>query len=203
MKGLKILALVLGSVWFFPVSCTTGLFAGTWLVALNDARDTRDGEAVHSLFSIVYEPRADGAPFSVISLRDQQRNLDRMVESDTELAGAPLADLYKAYGIGTFLMAVPAGRRDIGDSNFSYRVLEGKGDEQLVEVVEAYHDGDNTIWSRYRATRDGFTPLTSRMFYFGYSFAALPYAFGLGFVLYGIGRMMRRRIRGVKAKSAG
>lgn len=199
MRWLKILAVVLGSVWFFPVSCTTSLFAGTWLVALYDARDARDGDMVHPLFSIVFEPGDDGAPFGVISLRDQQRMQQRVDEIRADDSGITPMELL---GIDSYLMSVPAGRGDIGQSNYSYRVLEQTQDAQLIEVVEAYHDGDNTIWSRYQATATGFTPLTSRMFYFGYSFPAIPFAFGVGVLLYGIGRLLRRKLGKAPGQSA-
>jgi hypothetical protein len=79
------------------------------------------------------------------------------------------------------------------DSRFEYRVLEDSGSEQLIELVEAYDDGDNTIWSRYRATRNTIAPVSSRMFYFGYMFSAMVYAFIGALVLHGIGRLLRRR----------
>jgi hypothetical protein len=42
-RGLKLLAAILGSVWFFPVSCTTGTFVGNQIVAAADARDAEQG----------------------------------------------------------------------------------------------------------------------------------------------------------------
>ena len=72
----------------------------------------------------------------------------------------------------------------------------------MIEVEDK--DDDRTVWSRYRATSTEVTPLASRMFYFGYMFGALPYAFGAALLLYGIGRFLRRRLRiaGVASKAS-
>ena len=192
MSGMKLLALILGSVWFFPVSCMSSGVVGTWLVSHYDARDAREGDTLHNTFSFVTDS-GDGT-FAATRLVEARRSLEQFREIAPELKGASEAELWKAAGFD-FLMPRPAGRRDIHDSNYTYRVLEQDRQGQLIEVVEAYHDGDNTIWSRYRATRDGITPLTSRMFYFGYAFAALPFAFGTALLFYGIGRLLRRRVQ--------
>jgi hypothetical protein len=39
LKILRFLALVLGAIWLFPVSCTTGIIAGTLTLARLDSRD--------------------------------------------------------------------------------------------------------------------------------------------------------------------
>jgi len=67
---LKVLALVLGSVWFFPVSCTSTLFAGIFVIAHLDAREVARGDQVHPGFLIVVEPGENGQPFRSVRLSD-------------------------------------------------------------------------------------------------------------------------------------
>jgi hypothetical protein len=89
-------------------------------------------------------------------------------------------------------MSKPSGRIDINDyTHLSYRVLENQGSAQVIEVED--DDDDRRIWSRYRATHTDVMPLSSRMFYFGYMFGALPFAFGIALGLYGVGRFLCRR----------
>lgn len=186
MRLLKILAIVLGSIWFFPVSCTTGAMIGTPIVAALDERHVQKGDMVHTLFKVVAEPGEQGMPFRVLGM-DQIKSY--LASSTAEAAKAPV----------TFRMSVPSGSIHSGGSKFKYRVLEDAGEQQLIELVETYDDGDNTIWSRYRATKATVSPVSSRMFYFGYMFSATFYAFVGAWVLYGVGRLLRRRLAVPKA----
>jgi hypothetical protein len=171
---LRIVALILGSVWFFPVSCTSTLVAGIFVIAKLDAREVARGDQVHPAFLIVVEPGEKGQPFRSVRLSD----LPRIRESG---------------GAYSFLMSKPSGRIDVNDcTHLSYRVLENQGTAQVIEVKDD-HD-DRTVWSRYRATHTDVMPLSSRMFYFGYMFGALPFAFGTAFGLYGVGRFLCRRL---------
>ncbi len=79
-------------------------------------------------------------------------------------------------------------------SRYSYKTLEDRGKEQIIEVVEEYKDGDNKIWSQYRATEKEVFPISSRMFYFGYMFQALPYGLVFSLCLYACGKILRRRV---------
>jgi len=168
MNWTRIAIVVLSSGWFFLASCTVGLFTGSRIVALVDARDASSGETMHSQFSVLVWSEENDSPYRVTDLSDAVRG--------KEMAG-------------TFLMPQSAGSFDTRDSDYSYTVIED------VEVVEAYKDGDNTIWSRYEATRTTVTPISSRMFYFGYAFAAMPYAIGFAFFLYLFGRVLGYRNR--------
>ena len=133
------------------------------------------------------EPGADGAPFSVLGLGELAR-----LRAVARSSGAAPVD--------SFLVSGTDARITEGQSDFRYEVLEDSGGEQLIEVVESFHDGDNTIWSRYRATREDVTPVSSRMMYFGYLFAAFPYALGAAIMLYGAGLLLRRRSAWVQAQ---
>jgi hypothetical protein len=175
MTLVKVLALVLGSAWFFPVSCASTLTAGIFVIAHLDAREVARGDQVHPGFLIVVEPGEKGQPFRSVRLSD----LPRFRESG---------------GAYSLLMSKPSGRIDINDyTHLSYRVIENQGSAQVIEVEDK--DDDRTVWSRYRATHADVMPLSSRMFYFGYMFGALPFAFGIALVLYGVGRFLRRRLR--------
>jgi hypothetical protein len=151
------------SGWFFLASCTTGIMVGIPLAAKLDARDAASGETMHSQFSAVIESTSGDAPFVAVHLRDIERS------GSTS---------------GNYLLSRSSGEFETKDSEYTFEVLEETGAGQIIEVVEAYKDGDNTIWSRYEATSSSLTPISSRMMYFGYGFAAFPYAFGFAFVLY-------------------
>ena len=180
MRWARIVVVVVGSAWFFPVSCTASLFAGTHLVAKLDARDVNKGESVHSRFSMVIESGDNGEPFQVVNLDDLAFVQEILKFSDTT-------------DVVSFLMSKPSGHLNSDGSRFSYQVIDDTASGQIIEVVETYHDGDNTTWSRYKATHSTITPISSRMFYFGYIFTAVPYAIGLALLLYVMGRFLRRR----------
>jgi len=172
MNWTRIAIVVLGSGWFFLVSCTAGLLVGTHIVSRVDARDASAGETLHSKFSVVRESREPGEPFYVMSLSDVSRF-------------AEPTDSYRMFR--------PSGELETDDSHYSYEVIETTAAGQIIEVVEAYKDGDNTIWSRYEAAGSSITPISSRMFYFGYAFVAMPYAIGVAFILYFAGRILAYR----------
>ncbi|MCL2523958.1 MAG: hypothetical protein FWF20_01125 [Betaproteobacteria bacterium] len=182
VRLLKILAIILGSSWFFPVSCTSGVVVGARIIAKLDERHVERGDAVHSPFKIAAVPGVQGLPFRVLRLDE--------IKPD---AAADAALALKKENIA-FRMPAQSGSARIGQSMFSYQVLEDNGQEQFIELVEKQDDGDNTIWSRYRATSTSISPVGSRMFYFGYMFGALPYAFFGALILYGIGRFFRKRL---------
>jgi len=171
----KVLALVLGSVWFFPVSCTSTLIAGYRVITHLDARDVARGDRVHRQFSIVVEPGDRGGPFRSVRLYELPR----------------LRETGKAYSL---LMSKLSGRIALSEYGYvSYRVLENQGSVQVIEVEEG--DDDGAVWSRYRATPTDVTPLASRLDYPGYIFGApLLIAFGAALLLYGTGRLLRRML---------
>ena len=180
MRWTNILAVIFSSVWFFPVSCTTGLFTGTSLIAEIDSRDVSKGDSVHSRFSIVSESRGSGEAFVVTSLYDLRRYQELFPSDSTDST--------------SYLMSKPGGEKSDDTSDYSYKVLEETASGQIIEVVETYHDGDNTIWSRYKANGSAVIPVSSKMFYFGYMFAAFPYALGFSFIIYGVGRYLKSRM---------
>jgi len=181
MRWLRLLALVLGSGWFIPVSCTVATIAGTPLVAKSDAREVSRRDTLHSLFKVAAEPGEAGRPFRVLGLSE----IAPYIPGGTAAGGVRSL---------SFRLSASSGTLETGSSTFAYRVLEDNGREQLIELVEDYRDGDNTIWSRYRATRSTVQPVSSRMFYFGYMFQAAAFAFFFALLLYFVGRLMRRTL---------
>jgi hypothetical protein len=176
MRVIRIILIIIGSALFIPVSCTIGVFSGTLIVASLDSRDVSDGDSVHTLFSVVAKPKNDQEGFWFLSL-DQAEQLKESAE--------PFS----------FLMSKPTGNMNDGSLIYSFQVLEDHKKEQLIEVIETYKDRDNKIWSRYRATENDIYPVSSRMFYFGYMFNAVPFAFIFSLLLYVICRILKRYIR--------
>jgi hypothetical protein len=170
MSPQKVLVCIIGSVLFFPVSFGAGIFAGTRIIAALDSRDPAKGEQLHPDFTVLVETNGAMEPV----------RLDRLPKAGSGPTGS-------------FLLSDPSGELRSGSSHYSYAVLGSSGDEQLIEVIETRGDGDRTVWSTYRAKRETVEPAGSRMFYFGYLFMALPYAFIFSLSLYGIGVFMRKR----------
>lgn len=169
----KVLALVLGSQWFFPVSCSSTLYTATHVIARLDERDVGRGDVIHPGFSVVVTPGENGEPFRQASLPD-------------------LESLRQKGETYSLLMSKPSDQVDVEHrTRIAYHVLERSESHQVIEVQET--DDDKTIWSQYRATSSEVTPLTSRMFYMGYMFSALPWALGIASLLYCIGRFLRSR----------
>jgi len=187
MRWAKILVATIGSAWFFPVSCTAGLFAGTSLTAELDSRDVSRGDSVHSRFSIVSQSQDSGEPFVVTRLNELRRYEEQFPSISTDST--------------SYLMSKLSGHKRGDTADYAYKVLEETASGQVIEVVETYHDGDNTIWSRYEANRSTVIPISSRMFYFGYMFVAFPYAIGFSFILYGVGWYLKRRMQKLKIEN--
>lgn len=180
LSPLRIVALVLGSLWFFPVSCTSGLYAGMHVASRMDERDTARGQQVHPAFSIVAEPGVDGQAFQLVRLAD--------IESFKKKGAAQSIPQ-------SFLMSEPSGTLESGGyASVSYRVLQSTAEAQEIEVIDL--DDDRTVWSRYRATATEIAPLGSRMFYVGYMYRALPFALLLALLVYAGGRLLRRGTAG-------
>ena len=177
MRGLRFLAFFLGAIWFVPISCTSALLIGTNINAKLDERTVAAGDEVHALFSVVAEPGEGDDAFRALPLKD----VPQMQESVEKL---------------TFYLSEPNGVLSKEASTITYQVVQQSKVEQVIEVSEHKHDGDNVIFSRYKATASEVTPMFSRMYHFGYMFQAMPYAFAFSIILYFVGRVLRRRFSG-------
>jgi hypothetical protein len=177
MKLIRFIIVVLGSFLYFPVSCTLGVVGGTLAIAWLDSRDVQKGDPVHSPFSVVAIPQnsQNKSDFLVLPLQKVEQ-----IKADN----APLS----------FLMPLSNSTKEADDSHYSYKVVEDRGKEQTIEVIQAYKDGDNTIWSKYRATEKGVYPLSSRMFCVGFMFQAIPIGIIFSLCLYACGKILKRRI---------
>jgi hypothetical protein len=158
---------------FIPISCTVGSIGGLPIVSWLDSRNVERGDTVHSHFSALGESKTDRNHIIVLGLHDI---------AHTEKLQEPVS----------YLMSKPNGSFIIDQSEWTYKVLEDKGDQQIIEVMERYLDGDNTIWSLYRATESNVFPLKSRMFYFGYMFSAFFIGFVFSIVIYILGILSKR-----------
>jgi hypothetical protein len=177
MKIIKFIIIILGSSLFIPVSCSISVLGGIQVVAWIDSRDVQKGDSVHSMFSVVAVPQhsKNKNDFLVLSLQQ----IERMRKVNEPLS---------------FLMPISNSNMETDHSRYSYKILEDRGKEQIIEVVEELKDGDGTIWSQYRATEKEVFPISSRMFYFGYMFQALPYGLVFSLCLYACGKILRRRV---------
>ena len=168
---MRVLALILASTWFFPVSCTLGLFGGTHAIAKLDQRHAASGDELHPTFSVAAEPGDGGKPFRVLT-RD-------------ELAKAPKGMSYR--------LSKRWDQVDLGQSRFYYKVLADEQGVQLVELQESYKGGDKDFWSRYRASATGVVPVSTRMMIPSYMAQAFVFAFVLALALYLAGKHLIRR----------
>ena len=179
---IRVLAFIIGASWFFPVSCTTGVIAGTFLMSTFDERHIEKGDPPHAMFFVVWQPGEAGEPFGY----------SRLAELSPDKTPAPAR---------SFIMEQPSSR--IGRDEFSgiaYQVLSSGAAEQLIEVTRS--DGDNDSVSRYRATRAGVMPVFSKTMTRGHFFNALLPALGFAAAILAVGKWLRRRVARAKAASA-
>lgn len=178
---LRNLTVILGAVWFIPISCTTAMIVGYPLVAQSYERQMDKGEAPHqSLFYVVWQPGAGRDAFGFSAL-------------------ANLAPAEKSPA-RSFIMEQPAGRIEGGRGDvYAYKVLSSGASEQLIEV--AYSNATYESVSRYRATPLGITPVFSKVSAPDILIKALLIAFTVAAGLFVAGRLMRSRLSRAKAES--
>ena len=171
----RLLVAVLASAWFFPVSCTLGVAAGTPLLAKLDERDAAKGDAIHRSIAVTaMPPTGDDRAFDYLLLGNVESYRERHPQA-------------------TFLMPAKEGSIQVQTSiRVSYKVVAERPGEQTIDTH--YRDGDREAWGRYRATKDGVTGISSRAFDSFYLFSAVPYAFGLALLLIVGGRIAKRRM---------
>lgn len=173
VKILRFLAIILGAMWFFPVSCTTGTVAGTLMIARLDSRDIEKGQQLHPWFYVVVRSAEADSPIIVTELKELQRPRSSTPHQ-------------------SFLMHPPSGRIKINEyTHVSYQVISNRGTEQTIQVT--YSDDDKTVWSRYRATPSDVVPLYSRMSHPDYMFRALPIGVIFALLVLWAGRFLRKR----------
>ena len=175
MNVTKFIITIICSVWFIPVSCSVGLYAGTHYFSWSDTRDIEKGDQLHPLAHFVYEEDSgDGnKSFKYALFNDLQQtkisspNISFLMEPDND--------------------SIKSGKY----YSISYKVVSKEGADQILEVM--HNDDDKTIWATYKTTSTYIRPISSKMMYFGYLFKAIPYA--LIFVLLHLfgGRLVRKK----------
>jgi hypothetical protein len=74
---MHIFTLIIGSMLFFPVSCTVGSVAGYVVIVKKDQRDVSRGDTVHEGFRVVAEKKVQ--PFACCHcLRRRKLNRHRL-----------------------------------------------------------------------------------------------------------------------------
>jgi hypothetical protein len=179
------LIIVLGSGWFVPVSCTTGMLSiAQWDAAHSERVWTPDQQ--QNRFYVVARPGEGAADFRMLRLSE-------LAEFKSKVAGVD------------FQMPDDAGTLDVPDLHIrvSYRVLARRAAEQEIEVE--FTDGDDQRFSRYLATRGGITPLARREgpISRGIIINAAAVAFVLALLLYVIGKLLKRFLLRPSAGSGG
>ena len=170
----RISALVLSSGLFFPVSCTMSLFAGTHLIANQDARDAHRNDIPHPNAYLVATVPGASKPFEAFPLS----RLDEFKNKN------PQASFLLPTSSGEF----PTGPRS---ATVSFVATPSQQGTQIVEV--SLHDETGTFF-RYEASRHTIKPIYTKLWYHGYMFRAFPYALVIAIALYFIGVRMRRKI---------
>jgi len=171
---LRNLTVILGALWFIPISCTTGLIAAYPLVSQSYERHMDKGDAPYAgLFYVVWQPGAGQDAFGV-----------------SVLANLALVEKSPAR---SFIMEQPAGRSEGGRGDvYAYKVLSSGAAEQPIEVVYANATDDSV--SRYRATLSGIAPLFSKVKAPDIMIKALLIALGIAGGLFAVGRFLQRRV---------
>ncbi len=173
---LRICGLVLGSVLFVPISCTSSLILGAFAWRGLDARDISKGESPHPFFYVIaFKPKPNGS-LAAIHLSEIERGID------TSEYSFLLPNL-----VGKF-------RTEKRDQQFEYSVTPLSPEKQLVEVH--YDDGDYISISRYIAEDTKVEPLYSKLGFPVYvSIPTIFLAWVFAFMLYRVGKRLRRRYR--------
>jgi hypothetical protein len=181
-RTVRVLAFILGAIWFLPVSCTTTLMATVPLLSQFHERHMEKGDAPHStFFYVVWQPGEAGKPFGY----------SRLADLSPDKTPAPAR---------SYIMEQPSGRIEGGKFTVvTYKVLSSSASEQLIEV--AWADDDYGSVSRYRATRSRITPVFSRIMGPEFMFMAFPVALGFAAAIYAVGRWLRRRVARARAES--
>ena len=168
LRGFTAVAGVLGSALLIPFSAMAAwVVFGADVAMKMDERFVENGDKLHGLATVVYEYKDGDRAFGYGKLS----RLDR--KDDNSYSGRPDARV-------SYLMSEKTDELKNGYTKVSYRVIEDRGDEQVVEVDWA--DDDYSSWSRYRATESRVEPIRSRMFGFGTFFVGMWYV-GLPFAL--------------------
>jgi hypothetical protein len=181
LRALRAVARVLGSVIFIPISAMAAwAFFGLDVAVKMDERFVERGDEVHTPFKVVYEEPDGNGAFGYMSYRPPDENESKPYPSDFK---TPLS----------FLMSKKNGEFQYRYTKFSYRVIEDRGEEQVIEVD--YVDDTYATSGRYRATESTIEPMWSSMFHYGTFFVGMGYiCLPFALALFVFGQLMKRAL---------
>ena len=165
---LKYLILIISSLWFWPVSCTTASIVGIQRLTERSVHHFQIGEAIPHKFSVVVFPNLAEPSF-------------------TRITYANIA----SYPASAFHAAVASGFQSRGgEDSESYTVQAQSRTFQTIEVMK---EGDTqTLWSTYQLSASGITPISSREFNIGAAIV-IPFAVAIATLICALARWLRRR----------
>jgi hypothetical protein len=177
-RALRVFAVVIGSFWFFPVSCVSSMFGLGAYAALKDRLDAEKSLTQHPLAHALVRVAPGNAALEPVYISKAPAFI-----KDHPDSSFILPSLEGFSGPGT------------GSSYYSYRVLSGNATEQVIEVN--YSDGDNDVISRYRAMDRAIVPLASWRASSDRSvtFISLPIAFMIAISLLIVGKFLNQFLR--------
>ena len=185
---LRACALILGSALFFPISCSTALFVGTYIYIESDARNLSKGDKPHSrCYVIASTPETNGAlvPISLDYIRPSLYDISELCGE--EFTGIDTSEY-------SFLLPNSEGEIREGKwTRYKYHVTLLSPEKQKIEVQ--YSDDDVIAIFRYTAEENRIEPLYSKLAAPGYMFGAIPYAWGFAVIVYLVGKLLRRKYR--------
>jgi len=172
MNAYRLTALVLGSSFFFPVSCTTSMYAGTHAIAHLKARDSTRGEEPHPQAQLVAV--VPGGSLKALDFSE----IDAFKKKNPQ---------------ASFLLPEGKGGFSISDESSMSFVATATGPE--TQTIEATLRDETGTFSRYEASSNTIKPLYTRLWYHGYAFQALFIAIAIAYGLRAIGRRMQKTLK--------
>ncbi|WP_348945578.1 hypothetical protein ABHF33_03000 [Chitinibacter sp. FCG-7] len=168
MNWKKWLVLVMSSVWFFPVSCTSTMITGMYASSYLGANHHEQGDPVPHYFSVAIFDQPDGS-FRLERLR--------------KTASTPMS----AFKPTAQSASRPHPSHELGHQR--YQAMDAN--RNLIEVID--YDDPYTFYSVYRVDSDKITPIYSRVFGLGEAILGFFIALPIGIIIHELGRWLKRR----------
>lgn len=169
----KFLIAIISSIWFIPVSCSFGLYAGTHYFSWSDSRDVLKGDQLHPLAYFVFEDPSNTDKFNYSLFKD--------------LPQANVSTSSHSFEMSPDTDSISSGKHN----SISYEVISKNASGQVIQTI--FNDDDKTVWTTYKATSKDIVPIESKMMYFGYLFNAVPYVFIFVLLNYFGGRLIKKK----------
>jgi hypothetical protein len=185
IKTARILLLIVGSVWFFPVNCTTGLLVGIPVVSELDAwREGEEFKPHHQAFFYLMVETEEG----IIPVR-----IKDLAAFKTEF---PTARFLLSQPHGEVKHAVPVYDGAFDRWRYTATALPGEHQEQLgQEITVSYYQADDySSKSTYRVIGQSITPVYSNTIGPGTGLRAVPLGLMFAFLVYTLARFLCKRL---------